>query len=306
LAAGSEGTSAKVLELTTDAVDGHDLLALRQILVPTSGWQAPWPDRLLLQVHLDLLQHHDARVRREALEGFVLWLAGTPWDPLPRGAPIIVPLHVLGALAVDPDPGVRKRWIRLLRAASPALPDALVRDAVLTGLDDPHPGVRRAAVAALPDLVTAGRMGVQEAWNYALVRVGPDIPVGRAACDSLSRLHAQATAQNVKVDAETAMETILDHHPERGWRFAATWGASLPARESWMQVLLWNTLGYDASVVRRWAAQNPDALARTVADWPEGRYDERQFWAERDRRPRSPGDNLSAPSDPPADPPVPD
>lgn len=282
---------------TDPSVEREDLLRLRQLTVFTSDWTPPWPSPALLDAHLDLLDHPDRRVRREAVEGLHPWLAGTSFDPLPRTAPVPVDADALRALANDPDPGVRRRLARILRDARPAIPPSLVESLMRRLLRDRHPGVRRATLVALPDAVDHGVFMAEEAWELLLQAVPRPRPAGRAACNQLARMKPRLERAEREVDPVFALEMVLRYHPERAWRVWSAWREQLPVKQAWVSRLLQDTVGVDRALILHWQREAPDILQAAVDAWQPTRHPERAELVERLRRePAMDDDSLSGAS----------
>ncbi len=275
-AEGRRGPEREALRAaTTGEVDRHDLARLRELLVFTSAHTPPWPSPGLLEDHLALLEHPDPRIRREAMEGLFPWVAGTPFDPLPVEAPVPVDAARLAALARDADKGVRRRLAHQLRTARPDLPRDLVAELLETLLADPHPGVRRAALVALPEAVDRGAFPARAAWERTLALVPRDPPPGRAACNVLGRLRAPLERAGVTVDPAPALAACLEHHPERAWRLWTGWREALPVDAGTIRLLLERTVGINPSLVRHWHTTDPSALAAALEGWSDPRHPER-------------------------------
>jgi len=293
-------------------IDRHDLDELRKRTVYTSDWTPPPPSRAALDAHLALLHHSDARVRREALEGLHPWVAGTPFDPTPRAAPSPLSAADLDALAGDPDTGVRRRVARILRDARDDIPRPQVARLLRLLLDDPHPGVRRAAIVALPGAVDRHALEPLQAWSLALERIPQPAPPGRAASNQLASLRGRLERAGLldQVDIEAALERVLEHHPERAWRVWRTWRSELPIRPDWIRRLLADTVGMDPTLVRHWQSVDPAALDQASEGWSPTRHPERQELLRRLRSESggaevgdsSGDDSLSAPSEGPPGP----
>lgn len=259
-----------------EAADRHQIAALRRMTVYTSDHTPPWPTPRALALHRELLAHPDRKVRREALEGWHPWAAGTPYDPLPVAAPVPLDTQTLTALVRDPDPGVRRRMARLLRVARPAVDADFARGSLEVLLSDPHPGVRRATVVALPEAVDRGYFTALEAWDRVLAVVPQPRPAGRAACNQLGRLKARLNGAVPPETIALAMEQVLTHHPERGWSFWASWRDELPLKEAWIRRLVHDTNGLDPALVRHWHQTDPQTLERVLSAWQPTTFPERR------------------------------
>ena len=274
-------------------VDRHEITRLRELTVYTSDWTPPYPTRAALQAHTALLRHRDAKVRREALEGLHPFVAGTSFDPTPREAPSPLYVENLDALAMDPDVGVRKRLARILRDARPDIPRQDVARLLELLLQDPHAGVRRAAVVGLTGAVDRDAMTAEHAWSLVLARVPEPPPAGRAAANQLASLRSRLLREGTEVDVVAALELVLAHHPERAWRVWSTWKQELPVKEAWIRRLLDDTVGMDPVLVGHWQEHASDVLDRVVAEWTPERHPERADLLRRLR---------DAPAEPAADP----
>lgn len=296
--AGSRADETEFLATIAEdrSVDRHEILRLRQLVVYTGEWTPPTPDEAMLRAHIALLEHPDPRVRREALEGLHPWLAGTPFDPLPMNAPMVLDGAALDRLLDDPDPGVRKRLARILRDARPAMPRDQVRAHLERLLRDPHAGVRRTALVALPDAVDREVLPAVDAWAHIVGFLPRSRPDGRAACNQLARMRSRLARAGAQVDVEAAFEQVLRHHPERGWRVWSAWRRELPVREAWMARLLDDTVGLDRALIRHWHETAPEVLDRALERWQATRHPERRDQLEAARG----DDSLSDPKQPPS------
>lgn len=269
---------ARLAAILDDEIDGNDLLELRELLVYTSEFTPPWPSAGLLEDQRALIAHPDKRVRREAAEAWHPWMSGTPFDPLPVDAPVPLDEYDLTRLANDPDPGVRRRLARMLRDARPDLDRVLARRLLDALLADPHPGVRRAAVAGLPDSAYRGILTPTEAWQLALARVPQPRPVGRASCNQLAKLRSQLDAAGPEVDVDAALALVLRHHPERAWRFWTTWHDRIEPNPGGIRRLLLHTTGLDPVLVRHWAETDRATLDGILRTWtPQVRAHRREL-----------------------------
>jgi hypothetical protein len=257
-------------------VGRRDLHALHAAWVGDDA-PAPPPDPATRSLMQRALAHPEARVRRIAAAAFLPLVAPTVFDPEFSGAPALTARDI-DALARDPDPGVRRRALHLIRGAHPSLPAAELAAIFAPLLRDPTPGVRALAIRCLPDAARRGLITATDAWAIALEASSSPAPAGRAACNQLAAL---APLLDAAVDPVPAMERCLAHHPERAWRIAASWGARLPAREDWMRRLLHETLGLSPGVVASWAERDAAALHRQLDAWPVGLPTERRDLARR-------------------------
>lgn len=295
---------AELETLTGGEIDRTTLLGVRRLLVYTSDWTPPLPSAELLDAHLALARHPDPKIRREAVEGLFPWVAGTPFDPFPVTAPIPVPEALLRDLAVDPDKGVRRRLAHQLRTPRPDLSRDLARELLRILLDDPHPGVRRAAVVALPEAVDREVFDAEDAWMRLLSFVPRPRPDGRAACNQLARMRPRLDRAGVTVDPVPAMEAVLAHHPERAWKLWLAWKDDLPLEPRWIRRLLHDTTGLDLVLIRHWAVADRELLDAIVEDWQPSSFAERKtFVTEALRRldaraADAPATEAGAPPDP--------
>lgn len=254
--------------------DRRDLLAIQRILLGSSGSPPAWPDPTRFAIKREALEHPDPRVRRIAVEAWQPFVAGTPHDPLPTTAPSPLREDTLEKLLRDRDPAVRRRTLHLLRAARPDLDTERLATMYRGTFEDPHPSVRALALRILPDAVRRDLIPATEAWELALHHAVAPLPAGRAACNQLAQL--KPLVAQAGVGPERAMETCLEHHPERAWAIASAWRDVLPARESWMRTLLFHTVGLSPDVIRRWHELAPMTLAALVSEWPDDTSPERR------------------------------
>ena len=254
--------------------DRHDLLALQQILIGSSGSPPAWPDPTRFEAMHEALEHPDPRVRRILVEAWQPFVAGTSFDPLPITAPSPLREDTLEKLLRDPDPAVRRRTLHLVRNARADLDTERLAAMHLRAFEDPHPSVRALALRTLPDAVHRGYMPADKAWELALHHAVAPVPSGRAACNQLARLKPLVAQAGIR--PERAMDTCLQHHPERAWAIASAWRDVLPARESWMRVLLFQTVGLSGDVLRRWQELDPETLDALLSEWPDDPHPERR------------------------------
>src|SRR5690606_38321966 len=148
-------------------------------------------------------------------------------------------------------------------------PSALVETAnvvVAPLVDDPNRGVRQAAALSLGRQPGAD---VEAAWLTALSMIPQRGGPGIAATNALARLSWQTGPTDV-VDPVAAMEIVLAHRPEQGWRVWTAWRAHLPFRADWFLVLMRETVGYGPRLLRHWAKEDPQGLDDALAAWEPG------------------------------------
>ncbi|MFT7518167.1 MAG: hypothetical protein ACI9MC_000297 [Kiritimatiellia bacterium] len=240
--------------------------AVRDLYVWFAGHEVSLPSYEMFRELIKLSIEGEKPVRRQAMEALQPWMAWTHLDLLPVGSPAPLPDGLLLLLAQDPDPAVRKRVMRLLRS----LADPHFRDegqiVLRSMLRDENVGVRRAAVAALPDLSSVGMFSPIQAWQVCMERVPRPLAEGRAAANAMSKLHSQR-GQLVGVDPREAIVLTLDYHPERALRLWKTWVVEVPFEEELAATLFRRTIGVERKLLRTWAAQDPAGLARVLEAW---------------------------------------
>ncbi|MFK7927672.1 MAG: HEAT repeat domain-containing protein [Myxococcota bacterium] len=254
----------------------QDIDRLRRATVFTSDWTPPWPTRSALDAHLALLSHPDKRVRREVVESFHPWVAGTPFDPLPVQAPSVLDGQTLATLARDPDPGVRRRVARMIRTLRPAIDPEEAAPILETLLSDAHPGVRRASVAAVPEAVDRALLTPRRAWDVLVATVQQPRPAGRAACNGVAKMATRLDDSITDEDVLVAFEAILSKHPERAWGVWIAYKNRLPVRKEWMKLLIHDTLGMEPALVQHWDSVDPQALRTLVDAWTPTQFAERK------------------------------
>jgi hypothetical protein len=233
------------------------------------------PSAGMLSDLLLLVEHPDNRVRRAVVEGLHPWGWRSRLGPLPPTAPVPIPEGTLLALADDPDKGVRRRVLLLVRDLRPShLSDE--GTAVLAKLTvDPVRGVRRAAFASLARAPLSEAMEAEEAWARAIRSVSQPGPPGRAAANTLAKL-AQITGPTEVIDPVRGVEVTLTHHPERTWRVWTAWRREVPFHRPWVDLLLRETLGLGPALLKHWAEEEPEGLAEAIREWePVGPHSQR-------------------------------
>jgi hypothetical protein len=246
--------------------------SVRDATVRRGDHVPPPPSFDVVEQLIALLDHPDKGVRRAAVEGLSPWVAGTPMDFLPIDAPNPLPAGIYEQLAGDPDVGVRRRLVWMLRDLRPnALTDE-ARMVLAHLLLDPHQGIRRAAIASLASASKQDFIAPDLAWRRAIERVPLEEGPGRAACNTLAKLHGDVE----DVDADSAVELVLTHHPERAWRVWSAWREEVAFDAIMAERLLRHTVGMDRKLLRHWSDTHPADLALVIARWePAAPHSER-------------------------------
>ena len=128
------------------------------------------------------------------------------------------------------------------------------------------PHSTRPATASLGILAKSGRSNPEESWIAAMGRVTTPGPKGRAAANALARL-AEVLEPSEVVDPQRGLALVFRHHRERTWRFWFAWRHALPFERSLFDVLLRDTLGAHGGLLRFFARESPDELARALRAW---------------------------------------
>ena len=249
--------------LTTEAVTPD---AVRDLFIETSDNPVPAPSRGMLDDLFALTEHADPIVRRQTIDALVAWWRHTASDPLTSDAPQIVPPGLLWTLAKDRDKAVRRRLANRLRDVNmPGEPLQAEAQEVLQYLAT-LPGAQRPAMASLGILSKAGRANAEESWIAAMERVVTPGPKGRAAANALAKL-ASVLEPSDLVEPDRAIALVLQHQRERTWVVWFAWREALPFDGPRFSILLRDTLGSHAGLVRHFADTSPTELAATLHAW---------------------------------------
>lgn len=249
--------------LTADAVTPQ---AVRDLFVETGDNPIPPPSKGMLDDLFGLVDHPDPIVRRQLIDALVPWFRHTASDPMTADAPQLVPPGLITQLAMDRDKAVRRRLANRLRDVNmpgePLQAEAATTLHYLVSI----PSATKPATASLAILAKAERTNPEESWIAAMGRVTTPGPKGRAAANALARL-AQVVEPSDVVDPERGLALVLQHHRERTWRYWFAWREHLPFDRSTFDLLLRDTLGVHAGLMRTFARDAPEELAAALAAW---------------------------------------
>ncbi|MCA9491445.1 MAG: hypothetical protein KC621_16045, partial [Myxococcales bacterium] len=106
---------ARTVERARLVPDDVTELDVNDLFVRTGDHEPLAPSLGQLRDLFALVDHPDVRVRRALPEALLPWWRHTASDPMPLGAPSVVPLELLRALAADRDLAVRRRLASRLR-----------------------------------------------------------------------------------------------------------------------------------------------------------------------------------------------
>ncbi len=291
----SDESRAAELEQLAGAVD-RDLV--QALFAPAPGIPALPPSMGMIRELERLARHPDPNVRRAVVDALVPLWRHTASDPFHVDAPEVLEPGLITLLANDPDVRVRRRLaarLRDLRTSDVARREEA--DAALQKLlRDTRPPVQRAATASLKMTVPKGISAGEESWLSAMERVAAPGPPGRAAANTLAFLATVLEPSDVVHPAE-AMHRIMEHHPERAWKFWYAWRDDLGWDPDRMRVLLRDTVGLHRGLLRHFARTAPEELDIVLRRWePNPPHSERwrtvHAWLE-DLPPTD--DNLSRP-----------
>ncbi|MEZ4236792.1 MAG: hypothetical protein R3F59_11690 [Myxococcota bacterium] len=261
-----EGSQAEArARLQPDRVGPDDVA---DVFVRTGDHPVQVPTEAAFQDLLALAGHRDPKVRRQVVDALVPYWRHTASDPIPAGAPPLVPLTLVVALAQDDDVRVRRRtafWLRDLR--DPELSGQVT--ALLVGMAG-RGSVQRVAFASLASRARDGRGPAEEAWHAAMERVAMPGPPGRAAANTLGALSASLTPGH-GVDPVEAVHRVAEHHVERTWVVWRRWAAAVPFEPALAERLLRETLGLSPPLVRAWADDDPEGLVGVLRHWEPAR-----------------------------------
>jgi hypothetical protein len=247
---------------------------VRDLFVRTGDHPVPVPSIGMLEDLFALARHRDPLVRREVVDALVPWWRHTASDPLPPGAPPIVPEVLLHELARDPDLVVRRRLASRLRdLREPGEPLAEEATRVLLELAAEGGSVQRAAFASLAARTRDAQVSdldaadgpLLEAWAAALAGVSTPGPPGRAAAKALVTL--AAVVDPARVDPVEAVHRTAATHLERTWSVWTAWREHVPFDRALVDRLLRETIGWSPTLVRHWSETAPEELAAAMVAW---------------------------------------
>ncbi len=257
---------AELARLQPGAVTAQDL---RSLFVRTGDHPVFPPSPSQLQAVAALVTHPDPVVRRELPDVLLPWMRHTSLDPLPMGAPPVIPAGTMMALAEDRDPAVRRRLASRLRDVrdGPQASDEV--NAALLHLVSMGGGAQRAAMVAVGSRSKEGVAPALEAWRLARLRMRDPGPPGRAAIKTLVAL-ATAIEAGGEVDPAAAVRDCLVYHPEKTWSLWHAWRREVPLDEEVLLRLFRDTVGWSPTLLKYWARGQPDALEVVFRRWEPG------------------------------------
>jgi hypothetical protein len=309
----SPGESARSWVLARAALRAVETAALRPEVVNadvvrdqfvrTSDNPVEAPSAEQFGALLALVDHPDRLLRRELPDALVPWLRHTAQDPMPPGAPPLVPVGLLTELSRDPDLTVRRRLASRLRDLrdSPELGREAVE--VLLELADDGGGVQRAALASLATRTRDGTSAGLETWKMARERLNDRGAPGRAAVKTLIAL-SDELEPGPEVDPAEAIRTCAVVHPERTWALWNAWREHVPLDTQLALRLFRGTVGWSPPLLQYWGRKFPEQLigvfhAFETGDPHSTRYQELWSALANVADPRfddlAPADKLSAP-----------
>jgi len=147
---------------------------------------------------------------------------------------------------------------------------------IRAGRQDPHPGVRRASISAVPEAVDRGLLSPRRAWDALVSALNRPRPDGRAACNGIAKLARRLDGSVSDDEVTAAFGTILSKHPERAWTVWIAYKDRLPVRKDWMQLLISDTVGLEPALVQHWNTVEPDALRQILQTWSPTQFPERK------------------------------
>ncbi|MEQ1507397.1 MAG: hypothetical protein ABMB14_34530 [Myxococcota bacterium] len=267
---------------------------VRAMFRRTGDHPVPVPSAAAFAALLALHDHPDPLVRREVIDALMPYWRHTASDPFPMEAPQVVPPGLLTALGHDPDPAVRRRLAaRLRELRAPGDPLSTEATMLLLALAADGGGVQRAAFASLSVKAREGDVPAIEAWQAALDRVRTPGPPGRAAANTLAAL-ATTLEPGPDVDPVQAVTATAAFQLERTWAVWKAWREEVPFDAVIAARMLRETVGMSPSLIKRWAADDPDGFAGLLAAWePIAPHSDRYLAVV-----RAAGDNLSDKPDP--------
>ncbi len=260
--------AARAVEIA--ALDAPTAAVVRALLVRDGAHEIAAPSPGMLERLWTLVDHPDPLVRRALVDAVLPFLRHTASDPFPAEAPPVFPPGLLANLAADTDFKVRRRLavtlkeVRITDVSPPWLVDEV--HAVLVDLLDDRAAVQKAAITTLSQSAWEGVVPAEDAWIEAMERVRVPGPPGRAAANTLARL-AASLKPGPLVDPELAVRLVFEYQRERTWAVWAAWRTHVPFDRPRVEVLLRDTLGMNARLLRQWAEQDPDALAAAIRGW---------------------------------------
>lgn len=250
--------------------------AIREVFVRTGSREIPIPSQALFNDLLSLTEHEQWPIRREAVRGLMPYVRHTASDPFPSDAPTLIPEGVFLELSRDPARQVRRRALQLLKEMQPEDPRVAEAQRVLAAShDDKDRRVRKLAIVVSTRQATADISDPFEAWQEALSRVHIQGPPGRAAANALRQLHGHVPEGSV--DADRALGSLLQHQPEKAWAFWTAWRKEVPFHSERLLFLLDTTINLSASLLRKFAVENPVELAEVLRTWEPASPHSRRF-----------------------------
>ncbi len=255
--------AAEVARLDPSRVQESDV---REIFVRYGTNHPIAPSLGMWEAVLALVEHTDHRVRRAAADAWVGACTRSSIARYPPTGPCWLPNGTLTRFAQDPDPGVRRRAAILVRDLRSGRLDEEAARVLVTLRDDPVRGVRHATMLSVarnpnPD--------VEDAWRTALAIAPQQGGPGLAACNTLARLSWHTGPTDV-IDPHEALEVVLAHRPEQGWRVWTAWREHVPFDAEWAGVLFRDTVSWSGRLLRHWAEEDPDGLEAALATWEPG------------------------------------
>ena len=274
LGPGSSGTAFVLID-DAHRVEARELLRaevvteadVRDLFVRTGDDPVEPPSMGMLLDLFALVEHPAFEVRRAVIDALVPWWRHTASDPLPLGAPQIVPGGLIETLSKDRETRIRRRLANRLREVNaPGEPLQQEAREALYRLAHQAGGVQRAATSSLKLQALSGRADPVKAWMLALERVQTPGPPGRAAANTLGRLAGEIEPSEV-VRPERAIELVFLHHRERAWHVWNAWRDHVAFDDSRLERLLRETVGYDAGLMAWSARHHPEEVAAVLARW---------------------------------------
>ena len=161
---------------------------VRSLYVRTGHSLPPEPSLWMVEHIVRLAEHPDPLIRMAAADAAHPWFAGTKLDRMPINSPPLLTERLLWHFARDPNKGVRKRVLHMIRDLRPPYSRGAAESILRRLSRDPVPSVRRAAAATLKRAHQVGVLTPEDAWAQALKMVSNEGPPGRAASNTLAQL----------------------------------------------------------------------------------------------------------------------
>ncbi|MCB9685857.1 MAG: hypothetical protein H6735_12520 [Alphaproteobacteria bacterium] len=255
---------AERARLAPGVVTEQDVTAL---FVRTGDHEPLPPSYGQLRDLVALVDHPDVRVRRVLPDALLPWWRHTASDPIPLGAPAIVPEGLVLTLAGDHDVIVRKRLASRLRdLREPGQSQEREANEVLSALATEGGGVQRAALGSLATRSREEAAPPMQTWTLAMAGITEPGARGRAAATALSALK-DTIELGPDVDPTEAVELCLTHHPEKTWSLWNAWREEVPFDLDRATRLVRGTVGWSPSLLRHWARTDPAGLADLLVGW---------------------------------------